>query len=183
MRTSWLRVRTPVLSNNCCRTAFHIAFRNLQARSDLFVRQAFEDSFQNRALAAGQRLRRLLRLRFIAHARHERADSPRIEPHLSASHLLYRFDQLRRRAVLQEDPSGAALESPQRARIAHAGRDHQDAATQATAFGFIQKSRTLLIAQIVIEQNDIRRLSFHRCQSVGHRSAGGDNAEFRLSFE
>ena len=66
-----------------------------------------------------------------------------------------RLDKLRRRAVFQEDSRGPGLKSAERARVVHPRGHHQDADAGMPGLHFFEKRRTLFVAEIVIEQNDV----------------------------
>ena len=53
MRTSWLRVRTPVFSKSCCSTAL-TELSEIEAGADFLIRQPFEYTFEHGLLALGQ---------------------------------------------------------------------------------------------------------------------------------
>ena len=95
--------------------------------------------------------------------------------------------------MFEEDSRCAAFESPQRAGVGHARRDHQDAAGESSAglargagtgaFGLFEKCQALVVAEVVIEQHDVDRFAREDGEAFGGRGGGGDDPEVRLSFE
>src|SRR6185312_10706804 len=158
MRTSWLRVRTPVLSNSCCITAF-TELSEISSLPAISLFETFEDRFKNRALASAQEMGSSLGFGPSGGARHKRSHRTRIEPHFAFRHFMNCIHQLSGRAMLQKDSRGPAFERAQCLRIAHAGGHHQNMALETALGCGFEEGRSLLFAQIVVEQNHIHPLA------------------------
>ena len=79
----------------------------------------------------------------------------RVEPDLSGNNLSDGLNQAAGRTVLEKDAGRTVFQGAQHNRVAHAGGYQEDLAEEAAAACLIDKLRSLLMAKIVIQQNDV----------------------------
>jgi len=151
--------------------------------ADFFIRKPFEYSLQHCLLTLCQPLRAAGRRRIAGGRGDDGTGHCRIEPHLSGNHLSDGLYQAARRTVLQKHSVRTILKRAQHHRIAHAGRHHQDATAETMSVRPVQKLRALLVAEIVIQQNDVNIFELRQRQCLARGGTGTHDVEVRLCLK
>lgn len=82
--------------------------------------------------------------------------------------------------MLQDDPRRRQLEDTANLRIAYSRGNEQDWHKGVIAAQFFQKPQAVLVAQIVIKENDIGQLRLHETKSLSGRGAASNHNEALL---
>ncbi len=93
------------------------------------------------------------------------------------------FEQLRGRAVFEEDAGSSGFQRAQGAGTGHASRDHQDLSLEMHAGGGVEERGTLLMTEIEIQQDDVHSHGGERLDSFGGGGAGAGDEEIRLGLK
>ncbi len=182
MRTSWLRVRTPVFSKSCCSTAL-TELSEMASRAPISLLVSPSNTPLSTACSRWVKpCVRAGRGRITGGRGDNGTGHCGVEPDLSGNHLPDGIDQPAGGTVLQKDSGRTVLQRAQHHRIAHPGGHHQNAAGETGASRPIEKQRALLMAKIVIQQNDVDLLQLRQRQRLARRSAGAHDVKVRLGL-
>ncbi len=128
IRTSWLRVRTPVFSKSCCSTAL-TELSEIASRAPISLLVSPSNTPLSTACSRCVKPLRPARRGGIASGRGNDGTGHRgVEPDLSGKDLPDGLHQAARGTVFEKDPGGTVFQSAQHHRIAHAGGHHQNTA-------------------------------------------------------
>ncbi len=182
MRTSWLRVRTPVFSKSCCSTAF-TELSEIDSRAPISLLVSPSNTPLSTACSrCVNPCARGIAVLPVAAAMMERvtAGSSQTSPATT-----FRMASTRRLGgtVLEKDAGGTVFQSAQHHRVAHAGGYQENMAGEAAAACPVDKLRSLLVAEIVIQQNDVDLRQMRQGERFGRGGAGGHDLEVRLGLK
>lgn len=82
----------------------------------------------------------------------------RIEPDFASGYAMDGIDQLRGRAMLQENPASAHFHDAQGFGVGHPCRDHEDAAVKRGTAHSIEKHDRGVISEIIIQKYNVNRM-------------------------